>query len=142
MGGHVAEKLVIGKGKITSGCSSDLRGATQYATQAVRTSGMFGDMASLSSTAFDENSDKYNALVDSAVKKILDESFERVKNLLEKKDKELRRLSIALYEQDYLDAKQMDLVIRGKGLGKKEEEKVRTWDEEANGRPIIQFRTQ
>jgi len=74
MGGHVAEKLVIGKGKITSGCSSDLRGATQYATQAVRTSGMFGDMASLSSTAFDENSDKYNALVDSAVKKILDVS--------------------------------------------------------------------
>jgi len=70
------------------------------------------------------------------------ESFERVKNLFEKKDKELRRLSVALYEQDYLDAKQMDLVIRGKGLGKKEEEKVRTWDEEANGRPIIQFRTQ
>lgn len=103
---------------------------------------MFGDLASLSSTEFNENSDHYNAKVDRAVKQILDESFERVKNLFEKKDKELRRLSVALYEQDYLDAKQMDLVIRGKGLGKKEEEKVRTWDEEANGRPIIQFRTQ
>ena len=31
MGGHVAEKLVIGNDKITSGCSSDLSGATQQA---------------------------------------------------------------------------------------------------------------
>lgn len=28
MGGHVAEKLVIGKQEISSGCSSDLSGAT------------------------------------------------------------------------------------------------------------------
>lgn len=31
MGGHVAEKLVIGKNEITSGVSSDLAGATQMA---------------------------------------------------------------------------------------------------------------
>jgi len=29
MGGHVAEKLVIGNDKITSGCSSDLQNATE-----------------------------------------------------------------------------------------------------------------
>lgn len=32
MGGHIAEKLVIGNKKISSGCSSDLQGATSYAT--------------------------------------------------------------------------------------------------------------
>ena len=32
MGGHVAEKLVIGKEKITSGCGGDLQNATQLAT--------------------------------------------------------------------------------------------------------------
>lgn len=31
MGGHVAEKLVIGKNEITSGVSADLSGATQMA---------------------------------------------------------------------------------------------------------------
>lgn len=31
MGGHVAEKLFIGQEKITTGCSSDLRGATNMA---------------------------------------------------------------------------------------------------------------
>lgn len=28
MGGHVAEKLIVGKELITSGCGSDLQGAT------------------------------------------------------------------------------------------------------------------
>jgi len=32
MGGHIAEKLIIGSKKISSGCSSDLQGATSYAT--------------------------------------------------------------------------------------------------------------
>jgi len=74
MGGHVAEKLVIGNLKISSGCGSDLKGATQLAVQAVRHSGMFGDLASYASTDFDQSSDEYNAKVDRAVKKILDVS--------------------------------------------------------------------
>ena len=41
--------------------------------------------------------------------------------MLETKDLELRRLSKALYEHDTLDAKEMDLVIRGKGLDKEKE---------------------
>ena len=36
MGGHVAEKLIIGASKVTSGCSGDLQGATQLAYSAVR----------------------------------------------------------------------------------------------------------
>lgn len=61
----------------------------------------------------------------------MQESFERVAKLLLTKDRELRRLSKALYEQDYLNAEEMDLIIKGKGLGKeKEKNKVRTWDKE------------
>lgn len=68
----------------------------------------------------------------------MDESFERVKNLLMTKDKELRRLSKVLYEQDYLDADDMDRIIRGEGIAKeKEEKKVRSWDEEKYGPPIV-----
>lgn len=74
MGGHIAEKLVIGNEKISSGCSSDLQGATNLAVQAVRQSGMFGDLASYVSSDFDESSDQYNAKVDRAVKQILDVS--------------------------------------------------------------------
>ena len=45
MGGHVAEKLFVGSDKVTTGCSSDLRGATNYAYEAVRRYGMFGEDA-------------------------------------------------------------------------------------------------
>lgn len=138
MGGHVAEKLVIGNEKISSGCGSDLQGATNYAVYAVRKCGMFGDIVGYNSTEKKDTSDEYNAEVDKAVKLILDESFERVSNLLQVKDVELRRLAAALYQHDYLDAQEMDQIIRGFGLDReKEENKVRTWDEEKYGGALI-----
>jgi ATP-dependent metalloprotease len=45
MGGHVAEKIFVGKESITTGCGSDLRGATNLAYEAVRRYGMFGEDA-------------------------------------------------------------------------------------------------
>ena len=66
------------------------------------------------------------------------ESYERVSALLQHKDKELRRLSKSLYEHDNLDATEMDLIIRGKGLSsEKEKEKVRTWDKKTEGNYVI-----
>ena len=47
MGGHVAEKLIIGSDNISTGCGSDLKGATDLARRAVRHFGMFGDEVSL-----------------------------------------------------------------------------------------------
>ena len=82
MGGHVAEKLVIGNSKISSGCGSDLKGATNMAVQAVRQSGMFGDLVSYVSSSFDESSDDYNAKVDRAVKLILDVSQQLLQSVI------------------------------------------------------------
>ena len=64
MGGHVAERLIIGESKVTSGCGSDLQGATSMAYRAVRYFGMFGETAGYISTDQDSTSEKYNALVD------------------------------------------------------------------------------
>lgn len=83
MGGHVAEKLFIGDKLITSGCSSDLEKATKIATHTVRQCGMFGKDASyIYSNESRESSEKQNALVDSQVREILDESYLRVQKLL------------------------------------------------------------
>lgn len=87
MGGHVAERLIIGERKISSGCGSDLQGATNLATYAVRQCGMFGDLVGHNKVKVCESSEEYNALCDSAVKKILEESFERVSRLLTVKDR-------------------------------------------------------
>ena len=75
MGGHVAEKLIIGDNKVTSGCGSDLQGATSLAYRAVRYFGMFGETAGYISTDPDSTSEKYNAMIDKQVKEILDVSI-------------------------------------------------------------------
>ena len=54
---------------------------------------MFGDDVSFISRDNDNTSDDLNGQIDSAVQKILDESFARVSKLLTTKDKELRELS-------------------------------------------------
>ena len=75
MGGHVAEKLIVGGDQITSGCGSDLQGATNMATAAVRDYGMFGEEVGFSTVDKKEASEEYNAAVDRVVKKILDVSL-------------------------------------------------------------------
>ena len=84
MGGHVAEKLIIGSGKVTSGCGGDLQGATDLAYRAVRMFGMFGDEgAGYISAEQDQTSEKYNAMVDKHVKEILDVSIFNIINSIE-----------------------------------------------------------
>ena len=72
MGGHVAERLIIGHTKVSSGCGSDLQVATNLAYKAVRYFGMFGENAGYISSDPNETSEKYNALVDKQVKAILE----------------------------------------------------------------------
>jgi len=88
---------------------------------------MFGDEVGYLSTDKEENSEQYNAMVDKAVKKILDESYERVVKLLQSKEREIRELSKNLYWYDYLDAQEMENIIKGKKIAK---EKVRDWEGE------------
>jgi ATP-dependent metalloprotease len=72
MGGHIAEKLFIGIDKITTGCGSDLSGATSQAYNAVRRYGMFHENTSFAATSKDDTSQEFNAMVDEEVKLILD----------------------------------------------------------------------
>ena len=90
---------------------------------------MFGEDVGYIDSEKDGASEKYNAMVDSVVKKILDDSYDRVVKLLQSREKEIRELSKNLYWYDYLDADEMDKLIRGKKLSK---EKVRDWEGEAH----------
>ena len=91
---------------------------------------MEGDEVSFISRDKDNTSDEHNAKVDITVKKILDDSFKRVSDLLTEKDKELRNLSKALFQHDYLNAEEMDQIISGKKLDLTKTKKVRDWEKE------------
>ena len=91
---------------------------------------MFGDEVSFISKNKEETSDTHNGLIDKEVQKILDESFDRVSKLLTEKDKELRNLSKAMFQHDYLDRDEMERIISGKGLDPEKSKKVRDWEKE------------
>jgi ATP-dependent Zn protease len=136
MGGHVAEKLFIGERKITTGCSSDLKMATDIAYQAVMRYGMFGEDLGYMSSDTKELSEEMKSKIDLKVKEILKYSEARVEKLLLKKSKELRDLSKNLYWYDYMDAKEMEVIFKG---GKVEKEKVRDWDKDEKPHSLVTF---
>jgi len=110
---------------MTTGCGSDLDNATKLAYRAVRSFGMFGEDAGYISAPKDDLSEQHNAMVDLKVQQILKESKERVTKLLASKEKQMRDMSIYLYKYDYLDADEIEKIMKGEKLNKT---KVREFD--------------
>ena len=71
MGGHVAEKLFIGKSSVTAGCSGDLKSATEVAYRAVTRFGMFGEDHGYMSSSEGDLSEEMRGKVDKKVREIL-----------------------------------------------------------------------
>jgi len=81
LGGRVAEEIIYGNEKITTGCSSDLSKATELAYNYIRTYSMEEDQNLISARKGDM-SDSYNFEVDKRVQTLLQESMYRTKELL------------------------------------------------------------
>ncbi|CAG9859482.1 unnamed protein product [Phyllotreta striolata] len=125
MGGRAAEELVFGPDKITSGASSDLKQATSIATHMVKDWGMsekvgLRTMAD-SSKAFQSETlgPSTSEAVDSEIRKILSESYERAKQILKIHAKEHKALAEALLKYETLDAEDIKAIMSEKGAEKK-----------------------
>ncbi|XP_054707959.1 ATP-dependent zinc metalloprotease YME1L-like [Uloborus diversus] len=111
MGGRVAEELIFGHEKITSGASSDLKQATAIATQMVKVWGM-SDKVGVRTFDEDKNSlivvselaQSTTEVIDAEIKRILLESYERAKNILKTHSKEHKNIAEALLKYETLDA--------------------------------------
>ncbi|XP_045529219.1 ATP-dependent zinc metalloprotease YME1L isoform X3 [Pieris brassicae] len=139
MGGRAAEELVYGPDKITSGASSDLKQATSIAIHMVREWGM-SDRVGLRSMeapkgAFQQEQlgPQTNEMVDSEIKKILSESYERAKAILRAHAKEHKALSEALLKYETLDADDIKAIMNGEKT-KMEKQK----NKESGGAPSAQ----
>ncbi|KAK1778140.1 putative ATP-dependent peptidase [Copromyces sp. CBS 386.78] len=117
MGGKVAEEIVYGNELVTSGVSADLDMATRTAWQMVAQLGMSEKLGPVEYLRkYNQLSSETRAMVESEVKRVLDESYERARNLLTEKRKELDFLAKALVEYETLDKKEVERVIRGEKL--------------------------
>lgn len=124
LGGRVAEELIYGRDRVTTGCSDDLKKANYLASKMVRDFGM-SERIGMRVIRDDESAmqnqvivsgfpDATSELVESEISKYLDESKERVRKILTEHRNELILLAEALVKYETLDAAEVKLVIEGK----------------------------
>ena len=139
MGGRIAEELIFGYEKITSGASSDIDMATKMAKNMVTRYGMSKDLGTV---AYGDNEDEVflgrsitrqqnmsedtAKKVDAEVKKIIDTSYQRAKKVLSEKIDDLHKIAKALLVYETLSGDEIrDLILKNiqpAKLSKKDED--------------------
>jgi len=120
MGGRVAEELIFGHDKVTSGASSDIQMATKLAKDMVTKFGMSNELGPLtygenedevflgrSITRHQQMSEETAKKVDSEIKKIVDAGYKRAKKILTEKmplNNDVNLKEIAVATQNYTGA--------------------------------------
>jgi cell division protease FtsH len=128
-GGRVAEELVFGPEKVTTGAAMDIHQATDMARRMVTQFGMsdvvgpiaIGDREAEIFLGREvvqrrEVSERTAELVDTELKRILGDAFERARQILIEHREVLDRLAAALLERETLDREEVELVVAGKPL--------------------------
>ncbi len=134
MGGRVAEELVFGKEKVTSGAASDISGATRLARMMVT---RWGYSDELGFVAYGDNNDEVflgmqvnrtqnvaeatAQKIDAEVKRLVDEGYNKAKHILTEKAKEHKFLAEALLEYETLSGEEIAKVMHGEKLDRPED---------------------
>jgi len=125
-GGRVAEELVFGAEKVTTGATQDIHQATEMARRMVTQYGMsevvgpiaVGDREAeifLGREVMQrhEISERTAELVDTELKRLLGDAYDRAKQILVDHRVELDRLASALLDRETLDRDEIELVVAG-----------------------------
>ncbi|CAN8103650.1 unnamed protein product [Discula destructiva] len=117
MGGKVAEEIAYGGTMTTSGVSSDLEQATNTAFRMVAYFGMGNGLAPMDfGSRYESLSPATRAQVENEVQRLLKTSYQRTKDNLTEKRKELDFLAQALVDYETLDNQEVQKVIKGETL--------------------------
>ncbi len=125
MGGRIAEELIFGHSKVTTGASSDIQFATNMATKMVKEWGLSDVMGPLQYGDYHENylgqggqgtaiSDKTADKIDSEIRRIVEEAYDRAKHILTEKMDDLHTLAKALLEYETLSGDEIKDILKGK----------------------------
>ncbi|HPU15227.1 MAG TPA: AAA family ATPase, partial [Polymorphobacter sp.] len=129
MGGRVAEELIFGYDKVSSGASSDISYATDLAKSMVTQWGMSDKLGPLkygdnqeevflghSVTRTQNVSEETARLIDSEVKAIVTHGYERAKQVLTDNIDQLHALAAALLEVETLTGDEISRVLAGERI--------------------------
>ena len=126
MGGRIAEEIIFGHDKVTSGASSDIDMVTKMAKNMVTKYGMSKELGPISYGENEEEvflgrsvtkqqnmSEETARKVDAEVKKIVEKGYERAKSVLTEKIDDLHKLAKALLVYETLSGDEIrDLILK------------------------------
>jgi cell division protease FtsH len=131
MGGRVAEELIFGHEKVTAGAASDIEQATKIARHMVTHWGMSDELGPMS---YGENqqevflghsitqtkhvSEATAQMIDSEIRKIVDEGYATARSIISNELDKLHDLANALLEHETLTGEEIGAVLRGDPMPK------------------------
>ncbi|KAK6739712.1 hypothetical protein RB195_008295 [Necator americanus] len=147
MGGRVAEELIFGDDMVTTGAADDLRKASQLASQMVKVFGMSDKVGLRDFTAEDNSSTSLVKIsdlspqtaeaIDKEINQVLQDSYQRAKDILSKHKKEHQLLAEALLEYETLSAEEVRQVISGRKIKRPTPAAVKRSNENRPPNPLV-----
>jgi cell division protease FtsH len=120
-GGRVAEEMIFGKDKVTTGASSDIQMATNIAESMVLRWGLSDKVGPIDYSADgdqyiakDKMSVETKKLIDEEIKRIINDGYTRAKKILTKHRDELEMLGAALLDYETLSGDEIKDLLAGK----------------------------
>ncbi len=132
-GGRIAEEMIFGYDKVTTGASSDIEQATRIAKRMVIECGMSDKLGFLSyekegsrsaflgqsSSATTSISAKTAQIIDEEIRAIIDRTYARAKKILEENASALEVLAQGLLEHETLSGEEIRKLLEGQKIEKK-----------------------
>ena len=150
MGGRIAEELIFGPSKVTTGASSDISMATNIARKMVTEWGMSDKLGPL---AYGENeqeiflghsvtqkknvSENTAQEIDKEIKKIVDESYKKARSIIKKNINQLHKLAKGLLHYETLTGEEIKDIIKGKKIKKSITEKTKNKNKSLSPVPTV-----
>jgi cell division protease FtsH len=145
MGGRVAEEIIFGENKVTTGASSDIEQATKRARAMVMKAGLSKELGPV---AYGENeeeiflgrsvarqqhmSEETSRKVDAEIRKIVDQGYDKAKKVLTEKIDDLHKLAKALLTYETLTGEEIEnLINKNVYPASKEDLKVEDEDQDS-----------
>ncbi|HET6805193.1 MAG TPA: ATP-dependent zinc metalloprotease FtsH [Frateuria sp.] len=143
-GGRVAEELIFGADKVTTGASNDIERATKMARNMVTKWGLSDELGPVtygededevflgrSVTQHKNVSNETARRIDEVVREILDRAYARSKRLLTDNLEKLHVMADALLQYETIDARQIDDIMAGREPGEPAD-----WSKPSSGGPV------
>ncbi|HEU4698091.1 MAG TPA: ATP-dependent zinc metalloprotease FtsH, partial [Gemmatimonadales bacterium] len=128
-GGRVAEEIIFGPDKVTTGAGNDIERATALARRMVTQFGMSDKIGAMAVGEREQEiflgrefaqkrdiSERTAQLVDDEVKRLIDEAYARAHQILGENRELLERITQALLDRETIDREDLDLLVKNQPL--------------------------